>query len=73
MDRLDRRTLFSAANVLRGIALLFLALAFHFSGPNLLVLYLAMAFIAILEGTADARGDRLTATTGRRQKTGSSK
>lgn len=53
VDRLDRRTLFSAANVLRGIALLFLALAFHFSGPNLLVLYLAMAFIAILEGTAD--------------------
>lgn len=53
VDRFDRRNLFSSANILRGIALLVLALAFHFSGPNLLVLYLAMAFIAILEGTAD--------------------
>lgn len=53
VDRHERRFLLSSANVLRGIALIPLAIAFHFSGPNLLILYLAMAFIAVLEGTAD--------------------
>jgi len=53
VDRFDRRTLLSWANILRGIALLVLATSFYFSGPNLLALYLAMAFIAIVEGTAD--------------------
>lgn len=53
VDRHERRFLLSSANVLRGIALIPLAIAFHFSGPNLLTLYLAMAFIAVLEGTSD--------------------
>lgn len=53
VDRFDRRTLLSCANILRGIALLSLASSFYFCGPNLLALYLAMAFIAVLEGTAD--------------------
>ncbi|WP_319019268.1 MFS transporter [Glutamicibacter sp. JL.03c] len=53
VDRFDRRTLLSYANILRGIALLVLASSFAFSGPNLWALYLAMAFIAVLEGTAD--------------------
>lgn len=53
VDRFDRRALLSCANILRGIALLALASTFYFCGPNLLALYLAMAFIAVLEGTAD--------------------
>lgn len=54
MDRFERRGLLATANVLRGLALLTLALSFHFAGPSLLLLYLVMAFIAILEGFCDS-------------------
>ncbi|TAP26939.1 MFS transporter [Arthrobacter sp. S41] len=53
VDRLDRRNLFSVANILRGLALLALGISFNLSFPNILVLYLAMAVVAVFEGTAD--------------------
>lgn len=53
VDRVDRRTLIFAANVLRGCALLGLALAIQFGFSSLMVLYAAMAVVATLESAAD--------------------
>lgn len=53
VDRLDRRRLLNAANMLRGLGFLALALGFQFTSPGLVSLYLAMAVIALLEGAAD--------------------
>ncbi|MGH3652534.1 MFS transporter [Glutamicibacter sp.] len=54
VDRFERRGLLSAANILRGLALLALASCFQFDGANLLLLYLAMALISVLEGICDS-------------------
>lgn len=53
VDRVDRRTLIIAANVLRGCALLGLALAIQLGFSSLMVLYAAMAVVATLESAAD--------------------
>lgn len=53
VDRVDRRTLIFAANVLRGCALLGLALAIQFGFSSLMVLYAVMAVVATLESAAD--------------------
>ncbi len=53
VDRVDRRTLIVAANVLRGCALLGLALAIQLGFSSLMVLYAAMAVVATLESAAD--------------------
>lgn len=54
VDRLDRRTLLVAANVLRGLALIVLALSIHFGPVSLLMLYGTMAVVATLESIADS-------------------
>ncbi|GFZ91873.1 MFS transporter [Nesterenkonia alkaliphila] len=54
VDRVDRRTLIVGANVLRGLALLVLALTIQFGAGSLLVLYAVMAVVATLESTADS-------------------
>ncbi|MBF4457844.1 MFS transporter [Pseudoclavibacter sp. VKM Ac-2867] len=53
VDRVDRRTLIVAANVLRGCALLGLAVAIQLGFSSLMVLYAAMAVVATLESAAD--------------------
>lgn len=53
VDRFDRRSLIVAANVLRGGALLGLALAIQLGFFSLMVLYAAMAVVATLESMAD--------------------
>ena len=53
VDRLDRRTLIVTANLLRGIALLALALTIHFGIASLVVLYATMAVVGALESLAD--------------------
>lgn len=53
VDRLDRRTLIVAANILRGLALLILALTVQLGAGSLVVLYAVMAVVATLESTAD--------------------
>lgn len=53
VDRVDRRTLMVAANVLRGLALLALAVTIHYGFASLLVLYIAMAVVGALESLAD--------------------
>lgn len=53
VDRLDRRTLLVAANLLRGLALLGLAVTMELGGFSLVVLYAAMAVVATLESAAD--------------------
>ncbi|NLS10772.1 MFS transporter [Nesterenkonia sp. MY13] len=54
VDRLDRRTLLVLANLLRGAALVCLALTIHFGPATLMVLYGVMAIVAALESVADS-------------------
>lgn len=75
VDRLDRRTLMVAANVLRGVTLLSLAFVLQFGMSSLVVLYAAMAIVGTLESIADnaavamlpsvVRRDRLDRANGR--------
>lgn len=53
VDRLDRRTLLVAANILRGIALVGLALTIQFGISSLVLLYSTMAIVATFESLAD--------------------
>lgn len=54
VDRFDRRTLIVAANLLRGIGLLGLAMTVQLGVSSLVVLYAAMAMVGTLESTADS-------------------
>lgn len=54
VDRFDRRTLIVAANILRGAALVSLALTIQFGFSSLVALYSAMAVIASLESVAES-------------------
>ncbi|MEU4570317.1 MFS transporter [Micromonospora sp. NPDC023956] len=54
VDRIDRRTLIVTANLLRGGALLGLALTIQLGVSSLGVLYAAMAVVGTLESTADS-------------------
>jgi len=54
VDRFDRRTLIVAANLLRGVGLLGLALTIQFGVSSLVVLYAAMAVVGTLESMADS-------------------
>ncbi|MCR2784160.1 MULTISPECIES: MFS transporter [unclassified Microbacterium] len=54
VDRWDRRTLIVAANLLRGAALLVLAVTVQFGVSSLVVLYAAMAVVGALESMADS-------------------
>jgi predicted MFS family arabinose efflux permease len=53
VDRLDRRTLLVAANVLRGSAVLALAASIHAGVASLVVLYVVLAVVGVLESAAD--------------------
>jgi Na+/melibiose symporter-like transporter len=53
VDRLDRRSLIVAANILRGLALLGLAVAVQLGAASLVVLYAVMAVVGTLESFAD--------------------
>jgi predicted MFS family arabinose efflux permease len=53
VDRLDRRTLLVAANVLRGAAVVALAASIHAGVASLVVLYAVMAVVGVLESAAD--------------------
>jgi predicted MFS family arabinose efflux permease len=53
VDRLDRRTLLVAANVLRGAAVLALAVSIQAGVASLVVLYAVMAVVGVLESAAD--------------------
>ena len=53
VDRIDRRTLIVAANILRGIALVGLALTIQFGLSSLVLLYSTMAIVATFESLAD--------------------
>lgn len=53
VDRADRRTLLVVANLLRGGAVLVLALCVHFGVGGLVLLYVAFAIIGTLESAAD--------------------
>lgn len=53
IDRVDRRTLMVSANLLRGGALLALALTIQLGAASLLVLYVVMAVVGTLESLAD--------------------
>ena len=53
VDRFQRRTLIVTANLLRGVALLGLALSIQFGASSLVVLYATMAVVATLESLAD--------------------
>ncbi|MFT2753703.1 MFS transporter [Clavibacter sp. Sh2088] len=53
VDRLDRRTLLVAANVLRGAAVLALAVSIQAGVASLVVLYVVMAVVGVLESAAD--------------------
>ena len=54
VDRYDRRTLMVAANLLRGVGLLGLALSIQLDMSSLVVLYAAMAVVGALESMADS-------------------
>ncbi|WP_147916806.1 MFS transporter [Ruania zhangjianzhongii] len=53
VDRVNRRTLIVAANLMRGLALLGLALTIHFGVSTLVLLYATMAVVGTLESLAD--------------------
>lgn len=53
VDRVNRRTLIVVANLMRGLALLGLALTLHFGASTLVVLYATMAVVGTLESLAD--------------------
>lgn len=53
VDRFDRRSLIVAANILRGIALVGLALTIQFGLSSLVLLYSTMAIVATFESLAD--------------------
>lgn len=53
VDRADRRTLLAAANLLRGGAVLALAVCVHLGIGGLVLLYVAFAVIGTLESAAD--------------------
>lgn len=53
VDRLDRRSLIVAANMLRGVALLGLAVTVQLGAASLVVLYAVMAIVGTLESFAD--------------------
>lgn len=53
VDRFQRRILIVTANLLRGVALLALALSIQFGASSLVVLYATMAVVATLESLAD--------------------
>ncbi|WP_101556982.1 MFS transporter [Brevibacterium aurantiacum] len=53
VDRIDRRTLIVVANILRGIALVGLALTIQFGLSSLVLLYSTMAIVATFESLAD--------------------
>ncbi|MDL5350930.1 MFS transporter [Microbacterium sp. zg-YB36] len=54
VDRWDRRTLLVAANLLRGVALLVLAVTVQFGVSSLVIMYAAMAVVGALESVADS-------------------
>ncbi|MCH1883558.1 MFS transporter [Agrococcus sp. ARC_14] len=54
VDRFERRTLIVAANLLRGTALLTLALTIHLGVSSLVILYATMAVVGALESLADS-------------------
>ncbi|MCR2816592.1 MFS transporter [Microbacterium jiangjiandongii] len=54
VDRWDRRTLIVAANLLRGLALLVLAVTVESGVSSLVILYAAMAVVGALESVADS-------------------
>jgi predicted MFS family arabinose efflux permease len=53
VDRADRRTILVVSNVLRGVAVLALALSVQIEVGGLVLLYVAFAVIGTLEGAAD--------------------
>ena len=53
VDRVNRRTLIVAANLMRGLALLGLALTIHVGVSTLVLLYATMAVVGTLESLAD--------------------
>lgn len=53
VDRIDRRKLMIAANLLRGLTLLAFGFFLHFGITSLVMLYATMAIVATLESTAD--------------------
>ena len=56
VDRYDRRTLLAAANLLRGAAVIALAISVQFNVGGLILLYAAFAVIGTLESAADNSG-----------------
>ena len=53
VDRFDRRSLIVTANMLRGLAVLGLAVSVQFGAASLIALYAVMAVVATLESFAD--------------------
>ncbi|UWX97088.1 MFS transporter [Arthrobacter zhaoxinii] len=53
VDRIDRRTVLAAANLLRGMAILFLAICFQLGLESLVLLYAAYGILGALESAAD--------------------
>lgn len=53
VDRFNRRSLLVVANILRGVALLGLALSIQLGISSLVALYVTMAIVGTLESTAD--------------------
>jgi len=53
VDRVDRRSLLVAANLLRGAALLAFAFTIQFGFASLLMLYVVMALVGVFESLAD--------------------
>lgn len=53
VDRMDRRLLLWLPNVLRGLILLALSLAFAVGAESLVLLYIAFALVGVMEITAD--------------------
>lgn len=53
VDRVDRRTMLVAANLLRGVAVLALGICVHLGVGGLVLLYVAFAVVGTLESAAD--------------------